>query len=64
VDTLVEDTLSHGETLLVVSSGDLEDVALELVAEGVDLDLCAHTLIEEDSALLVIVDLDCLLGSS
>lgn len=38
----VEDTLLHGETLLVVSSGDAEDVALELVADGVTRDLSAH----------------------
>lgn len=38
----VEDTLLHGETLLVVSSGDAEDVALELVADGVTGDLSAH----------------------
>lgn len=38
----VEDTLLHGETLLVVSSGDAEDVALELVADGVTGNLSAH----------------------
>jgi hypothetical protein len=37
-----EDTLLHGETLLVVAAGDLEDVALPLVAEGVARDLGAH----------------------
>lgn len=36
------DTLLHGETLLVVAAGDAEDVALELVAEGVAGDLSAH----------------------
>ena len=38
----VHDTLLHGETLLVVASGDAEDVALELVADGVTRDLSAH----------------------
>jgi len=38
----VHDTLLHGETLLVVSTGDTEDVALPLVAEGVGGDLSAH----------------------
>lgn len=38
----VHDTLLHGETLLVVSTGDAEDVALELVTDGVTRDLGAH----------------------
>lgn len=36
---LGEDTLKHGETLLVVTAGDTEDVSLELIAEGVAGDL-------------------------
>lgn len=39
----VHNTLLHGETLLVVSSGDLEDVALELVSDGVTGNLSPHT---------------------
>lgn len=39
----VHDTLLHGETLLVVASGDLEDVALELISDGVAGNLSAHT---------------------
>lgn len=38
----VHDTLLHGETLLVVATGDAEDVALPLVAERVGGDLSAH----------------------
>lgn len=38
----LQDTLLHRETLLVVSTGDAEDVALPLVAEGVGGDLLAH----------------------
>lgn len=38
----VQDTLLHGETLLVVSSGDAEDVALELVTDRVTRNLGAH----------------------
>lgn len=41
----VHDTLLHGETLLVVSTGDAEDVALELIAKVVTGDLSAHLLI-------------------
>lgn len=39
----VHDTLLHWEALLVVSTGDLEDVALELLSDGVTWDLGAHT---------------------
>lgn len=38
----LHDALLHGETLLVVAAGDAEDVALELVADGVTGDLGAH----------------------
>jgi hypothetical protein len=38
----VHDTLLHGETLLVVSTSDAEDVALELIADGVTGNLSAH----------------------
>lgn len=38
----VHDTLLHGETLLVVATGDAEDVALPLVAERLGRDLNAH----------------------
>lgn len=41
----VHDTLLHGETLFVVSTGDAEDVALELIAKVVTGDLSAHLLI-------------------
>ena len=38
----VHDTLLHGETLLVVTAGDAEDVALPLITKGVGGDLSAH----------------------
>jgi hypothetical protein len=38
----VHHALLHGETLLIVSSGDAEDVALEFVADAVTWDLGAH----------------------
>lgn len=45
-DTLVgQNTLLHGETLLVVSSGDSHNVALELVSEGFSIDLLTHPLL-------------------
>ena len=49
--TVGEDTLLHGEALLVVASGDPEDVALPFVAEGGSVDLHAHTLLIEGTNL-------------
>jgi hypothetical protein len=40
--TGMHDTLLHGEALLVVATGDAEDVALKLVADRVAGDLGAH----------------------
>lgn len=44
-----EDTLLHGETLLVVTTGDSENVTLPLVSDGVSGDLLGHSLLHEDS---------------
>jgi hypothetical protein len=57
----VENTLLHGETLLVVTTSDLKDVALELVTKGITLDLLAHSLLVENTDLVFIIDLDELL---
>ena len=42
-----EDALLHGEALLVVAARDPHHVALELVSEGVGLDLLTHPLLVE-----------------
>lgn len=39
----VHNTLLHWETLLVVTTGNLEDVSLELVSDGVSWNLSAHS---------------------
>jgi hypothetical protein len=57
----VHDTLLHGETLLVVAAGDLEDVALELVANGVARDFLTHAAVHEDAELALILNIDELL---
>ena len=57
----VHDTLLHGEALLVVAAGDLEDVALELVANGVAGDFLTHAAVHEDAELALILDIDELL---
>lgn len=57
----VHDTLLHRETLLVVATSDLEDVALELIANTVAWDFLAHAAVHEDAQLALVVDLDQLL---
>ncbi len=57
----VHDTLLHRETLLVVSTGDAEDVALELVANGVAGDFLTHAAVHEDAELALVFNLDQLL---
>jgi len=46
-----EDTLFHGKALLVVSTGDAEDVALEFVAKVISLHLLSDFLVIEDTAV-------------
>jgi hypothetical protein len=59
----VHDSLLHWETLLVVASGDLEDVSLELISNAVTWDLSAHSLVHEDTELALIFDFDELLAA-
>lgn len=50
-DTLgKQDTLFHGEPLLVVPTGDADDVALEFIAYRVGLDFLGDFLVEKDAA--------------
>ena len=63
-DTLVgQNTLLHGESLLVVSSGDSHDVTLELVSESFSVDLLTHPLLVKGPHLEIItlrnVELGC-----
>jgi len=51
----VHDSLLHGETLLVVAAGDLEDVAFEFVADAVAWDFGAHSVGRSEAVLLEIV---------
>lgn len=45
-----QDTLLHGEALLVVTTGNLEHIALPLITESVSLNFLSHTLIVENAA--------------
>jgi hypothetical protein len=53
-----EDTLLHGEAVLVETTVDSENVALELFTKGICLNFLTHSLLEEDSASVVIVDIE------
>ena len=59
----VHDTLLHGETLLVVATGDLEDVTLPLVTDRVGGDLLTHAAVHEDAETALILNFDELLGA-
>ena len=48
-----EDTLLHGETLLVISAGDAEDVALVLFSHNFAVNFLAHSPVEERSAIYI-----------
>jgi hypothetical protein len=45
-----ENTLLHGETLLIVTTRDTENVTLEFVTERITRDFLGHTLIVETTA--------------
>jgi len=57
----VHDTLLHRETLLVIAAGDLEDVALEFVADAVARDFLTHAAVHEHAKLALIFDVNQLL---
>jgi hypothetical protein len=44
-----KDTLLHGETLLIVTTRDAENVTLELVTNGVTRNFSGHALVHEDT---------------
>lgn len=58
-----EDALLHGETLLVISARDAEDVAGELRAKEGTINLRCHAKIVKASELALILDLDAFLAA-
>lgn len=59
----VHNTLFHGETLLVVSTGDLEDVSSELGTDAVTRNFLTHTLLHENTEKTLIFNLNQLLSA-
>ena len=60
---VAEHALLHGEALLVVAAANAEDIAVELLAQGLALDLGADAVVVQRAELLLVVDLDPLLGA-
>jgi hypothetical protein len=60
---VAEDTLFHGKAVLIETSVDSEDVSLELIAESISLNFLSHSSFEEDSASVVIIDIERFGGS-
>jgi len=59
-----EDTLFHGESVLIVSSGNFEQVALEFVTKFISSDFLTHSFTEESSQFFIVVNDDGLLEAS
>ena len=58
-----ENTLFHGKSVSVITTGDFEDVPLELITEWISFNLLSHPFFEENSALIIVVDVDALGGA-
>merc|ERR1719364_182687 len=58
---VAQDTLLHGEALLVVATRDAQDVALEFLSQAIARDFMTHALIEEREKLFILIDFDHLL---
>lgn len=59
-----EDTLLHGEALLVIATGNLEHVSLELFTERISLNLLRDALVVKDTDFALIEDFNQLLAPS
>jgi hypothetical protein len=51
-----ENTLLHGETLFIVSTGDSQSVTLELFSQNFSINIGAHSSVTEVTVDLVIID--------
>jgi len=56
-----KNTLLHGETILIVTTSDAKDVALEFVTKRSGINLIADTHLHEDAKLLLIINIEHLL---
>lgn len=61
--SLDKDTLLHGETILIVTTGNFEDVSLEFITKLVAFNFLTHSSSVEEAKLLFIVDRNGLLAA-
>jgi len=61
--SLDKDTLLHGETVLIITAGNFEDVSLEFVTKTITFDFLAHSSTVEDGKLLFVINTDGLLAA-
>jgi len=50
--------LLHGKAVLIEATSNSEDVSLELFAKVISFNFLADSLLEEDSASVVIIDIE------
>ena len=60
---VAKDTLFHGKAVLIEASVDFEDVTFKLLAECISLNFLSHSFFEEDSASVIIIDIERFGGS-
>jgi hypothetical protein len=53
-----EDTLFHGKTVLIIATGNFEDISLEFVTKWISFNLLPHSFFKENSALIIVIDVD------
>merc|ERR1712166_1191174 len=58
-----KNTLLHGESISVVSSGNSEDVALEIISHEVSVNLGAHAPVKEWANVFLIIDFNFLVSA-
>lgn len=59
-----QDSLLHGETLLVVTASNLKDVTLEFLTQSVSLDFLGDALVVEDAQFTLVGDFNEFLTTS
>ena len=57
----MHDPLLHGEPLLIVATGDFEDIAFEFGTHAVAADFLAHAAVHEDAEFALVFDVEQLL---
>lgn len=62
--TCGQDTLLHGETLLVVATGNSQDVSFPLITKTVSFNFSSHAFFIEDANFTFIFDINKFLGPS